>query len=437
MINYEIVVCYQHIFNKDNYYYNFGFYVGCLLLTIIFIFLLIYIFVGRTSLRLQYLHRQPKPIEIKNYERNFSHVNIMNTRVIMNANIDKPKKRSKSSKNVKIFAKKKKKLRLKQRLITNIHLKRINFEKNSNSSPPLRRKLKKISRKTGKNKNHINKRMLVKFNIDEIKVSQDEMIEHTNSINEHWNKITPKNNENDVIRVNSFETNKNNNGKIDYFELPYSKALEKDNRNFIQTFISIFNLKLECIQIIFYPREFTHKSLTIPLYLLDLLLDLTINAFLFSDEVISQKYFNNGELEFITTNTLSIVSNIATNFILFLIEKLINQYEIMIIVTREIKNVNNYYRIYFKLISFFKIKIRIFFIILFLIGLFCIYYLFVFCSIYKRIQKELFINYLVGSVWSLGFTIVICLMITILRLLAIKKRNRRLYIISTYIDQKF
>ena len=164
---------------------------------------------------------------------------------------------------------------------------------------------------------------------------------------------------------------------------------------------------------------------------------MTINAFLFSDEVISQKYFNNGELELLTTNTLSIGSNIVTNFILFLIEKLINQYETLNIVTKEVKNVQHYFKIYLRLIGFFKIKIAIFFIVLFLVGLFCTYYLFIFCSIFKNIQKELFINYIVGSLWSLGFTIFICLLISISRFLAIKKRNRRLYIISTYIDKRF
>ena len=252
------------------------------------------------------------------------------------------------------------------------------------------------------------------------------MIEDNLSKNFNLNEMIFKFKKNTSNEFNSFDINQKNKDKIDFFELPYSQALEEDKRSFIQIFIAIF-----------YPREFTHLSLTIPLYLLDLLLDLTINAFLFSDEVISQKYFNNGELELLTTNTLSIGSNIATNFILFLIEKLINQYEILNIVTKEVKNVEHYFKIYLRLIGFFKIKIAMFFIVLFLVGLFCTYYLFIFCSIFKNIQKELFINYIVGSLWSLGFTIFICLLISISRFLAIKKRNRRLYIISTYIDKRF
>ena len=129
--------------------------------------------------------------------------------------------------------------------------------------------------------------------------------------------------------------------KIDYNELSYKEALEKDNRNVMQIFISLFQLKLQTIQIFFFQKEFTHLSLTLSLYLLDILLDLTINSLLFSDDVISQKYFNNGELLFFTSNILSISSNIISYFILYLTEKLINQYEVLEVISQEFKSVDN------------------------------------------------------------------------------------------------
>ena len=53
------------------------------------------------------------------------------------------------------------------------------------------------------------------------------------------------------------------------------------------------------------------------------------------------------------------------------------------------------------------------------------------------IQKNLFINYIIGSFWSLGFTIGICLIVTILRKIALKKKIKRLYLISKFFDDKF
>ena len=216
--------------------------------------------------------------------------------------------------------------------------------------------------------------------------------------------------------------------------MSYEEALEKDQRNIFQIFLSLFALKLESIQIIFYPKEFTHLSLTLSLYSFEYLLDLTVNSLLFSDDIISQKYYNNGELLFFTTNLLSISSNIISFFILYLLEKLINQYEVLDAVTKEIKNSDNFLQIFNKLTRCFDLKIKIFYFILTIIAFICTYYLFIFFSIYKKIQKDLFINYIVGSLWSLGFTVFTCLFITITRKISINKKIKRIFIISKFIN---
>jgi hypothetical protein len=243
------------------------------------------------------------------------------------------------------------------------------------------------------------------------------------SSNKSIGKVTQKNSENIE--------------KIDYSELYYEEALEKDQRNIFQIFLSLFVLKLQSIQIIFYPKEFTHLSLTLSLYSFEYLLDLTVNSLLFSDDIISQKYYNNGELLLFTTNLLSISSNIISFFILYLLEKLINQYEVLDVVTKEIKDSDNFLKVFNKLTRCFDLKIKIFYFILTIIAFLCTYYLFIFFSIYKKIQKDLFINYIVGSLWSLGFTVSICLFITITRKISIKKKIKRMFIISKFIDDIF
>ena len=225
--------------------------------------------------------------------------------------------------------------------------------------------------------------------------------------------------------------------KIDYGELTYDEALEKDQRNIFQMFIYNFSIKFQTLQLFLRPKEFTHFSLTLSLYLFDILLDITFNSFLFNDDVISQKYFNNGNLLFFTTNILSITANIISFIFIYLMEKLINQYKVLEIITKEMKNRNNYLRIFLKLSSCFEIKILIFFIILFIIGLFCTYYLFIFFAIYKKIQKNIFVNYIVGSLWSLGLTFFICSFVSITRKISINKKMRTLYIISQFVDEKF
>lgn len=239
-----------------------------------------------------------------------------------------------------------------------------------------------------------------------------------------------------TIGNNNLDKNKEkNNEKIEYNELSYISAIQCDKRNIFQIFLSFLLPKLEIIQIIYYPREFSHKSLTFSQYLFELLLDLTLNALLFSDDVISQKYYNNGELLFFTTNLLSIASNVISCFILYLLDKLINYYNIFEAAAQETISESRFMKIFLKISWMIKLKILLFYLIILILGLGCIYYIFIFCAIYKKIQENLFTNYLMSSLWSLAYTFGICLIVTIIRKIALLKGYKRLYVVSKYINE--
>ena len=416
MINYQIIKCYDKIFDIDNYYYNFGFYIGFFLIVVFLILMLIFCFYGKKVIKIQYLHKKPNMEEIKKMEMDFNKnfQNIKYPTIEDNIILHKNKKRKKRKKIKKIK-------------INNIN---INIKQNViqlKPNPSKKTKIRKKSKYKKKIKNNGDGNRL-KLSAEDLNLIQSGLFQSSAKDI----KI------NNLIRRKTISPKKiDKEEKIDYNELSYKEALEKDRRNILQIFISLFNLKLQTIQIIFFPKEFSHLSLTLSLYLFDIILDITINSLLFSDDVISQKYFNNGDLLFFTTNVLSISSNIISYFILYLTAKLINQNEVFDIITQQFKNENKYYRIFIKLKCCFRIKITIFYFVLFLIGLFCTYYLFLFCAIYKKTQEDLFVNYIVGTLWSLGFTVFICLFVAITRILAIKKRIKRLFIISKFIDDKF
>ena len=233
------------------------------------------------------------------------------------------------------------------------------------------------------------------------------------------------------------EIKKEDQKNINYNELNYSQAIVQDERTLIKIFISNFNSKLDIVQIIFYPQEFSHVSVSLSLYLYELLLDLTFNALLFSDEVISQKYYNNGNLLFITSNILSIMSNVVSSFIVYIIEYLVNYQEILDAAKEETNNEKSFYKIFIKIFKFITLKICIFYLVVFISGIFCGYYLFIFCAIFKKIQTNLFTNYIIGSLWSLGYKVIFCILATILRKIALIKKFKRLYLIAKFIDEKF
>ena len=135
--------------------------------------------------------------------------------------------------------------------------------------------------------------------------------------------------------------------------------------------MSFFREKLEIIQIFFHPKLFSHITLTFSLYIFELLLDLTVNSLLFSDDIISQKYYNNGELFFFTSNILSLSSNIIVCFITFLIGKLINYYDALERAIIETNRKKIFYIIFIKLYFCIKINIIVFYIIIFFLGICC------------------------------------------------------------------
>ena len=420
MINYPIIVCYKLFFNFNNYFYNFGFYTGVSFFVIILILCISYYIFGQKSITLQYLNKMQK-------FKNFNQIK----------NNNKPRKSLEP-------------IQIPKNILQN-NSSKLTFRTQKKKSKTAiigknRSKNKRLTVKKNSRKNNNGTTIIIrnKFNINNFqRNSLDSLIEKkTNAyINQKNNifeikKKIQKNKNMNTIGDNDLNKNKEkNNEKIEYNELSYISAIQCDKRNIFQIFLSFLLPKLEIIQIIYYPREFSHKSLTSSQYLLELLSDLTVNALLFSDDVISQKYYNNGELLFFTTNILSIASNVISCFILYLLDKLINYYNIFEAAAQETISESRFMKIFLKISWMIKLKILLFYLIILILGLGCIYYIFIFCAIYKKIQENLFTNYLMSSLWSLAYTFGICLIVTIIRKIALLKGYKRLYVVSKYINE--
>ena len=89
----------------------------------------------------------------------------------------------------------------------------------------------------------------------------------------------------------------------------YKNSVESDNNHFFHNYLSFLFLKIEIINIIFYPENFNYYVITIPFYFLSLLFDFTLNSFLYADDIVHQKYSNEGKLYFITQFILGLISN--------------------------------------------------------------------------------------------------------------------------------
>ena len=115
MINYKIIICHKLLLNFKNYFNNYGFYTGIGILAIILIFSSIYICLGKNSIKIQYLHHAPKPIEnneilpppiINNISNLYNKRNSKDTLIVKNSPNNKSQPRRKNNK-VKAFNPKK------------------------------------------------------------------------------------------------------------------------------------------------------------------------------------------------------------------------------------------------------------------------------------------------------------------------------------------
>ena len=227
---------------------------------------------------------------------------------------------------------------------------------------------------------------------------------------------------------------KDNNQIEDFNELPYTKAIKEDKRNIFKIFGSIIIQKIEIIS--FFCVKERLKIILINEYILSLLFNFFFNSLLYSDEVVSKKYHNNGQLDFIVTIVLSLLSNIITSIVCFYANysKGINERSELIM---EIKVKKFYLKNLLTFFKYLKIKLIIFFIIEIIIIFTCFYYIVIFCIIYSKSQGSLLTNYLTSLLEGLITSIAISIIILVTRKIGLVCANQYLYNTSKFINNKF
>ena len=219
-------------------------------------------------------------------------------------------------------------------------------------------------------------------------------------------------------------------------ELTFKRSEELDKRNLFLLSFNFITNKINIIKIICYSELYQYIPLLLSTYLFGILLDFTLNAFLYSDDIISKKYKNNGNLDFWTNELLSMISKLIGIIFSGII---INLTEYSINLNLFVEEVKGNKKFYDKLLLFLKKinrKIIIFYIIENIFNLFFIYYLEVFCAIYQKSQMALFKTYLIGELTGFLYTIIIGIIIALLRYISLKCNKKRIFIISQYIDKK-
>ena len=245
-------------------------------------------------------------------------------------------------------------------------------------------------------------------------------------------------NKNSTLNIdnnNSNELKKDSKEKEDLNELPYGSAIKNDKRNIFEIFYSIIILKIELINILFFSQR-NFRIILISEYILSLLINFFFNTLLYSDEVISNKYHNNGELDFFVTLVLTILSNIISSIICYYLNYAA-KFEDLLELIKEIKIKSYYFMNVFRFLKLLKIKFFILLISQILAICCCFYYIIIFFIVYTTCKKSLIINFITSLVEGLILSFVISLIVAILRKISIKCLNKHIYNTSKYIDKHF
>ena len=237
-----------------------------------------------------------------------------------------------------------------------------------------------------------------------------------------------------LLNVIKKKENIESNQKEDLNDLPYSIAVIKDKRNVFKIFCSLIIQKMELLNLFFGNERI--KIILIYEYIFSLLINFFFNTLLYSDDVISNKYHNNGELDFFFTLSLSLLANIITSIICYFIKYskgIEERYDLI----KELKSKKFYLRNVVIFIKLLKIKFIIFFIGEIILILCSFYYIVIFCIVYSKSKSSLIFNYINSLIEAAITSIAITIIIVVTRKLGIYFSNRRLYNISKFINQKF
>lgn len=414
-LNYKIIKCFNLISNIKNFYYNIGFYISSCFIIFNFISLIIFYMLSIKKLRILFYKDIPKENGLElNQKRSINSPvkkqSIGNSTSIMS---DKEGKGNNDDKNDENNV---------QKIILLKH------DSNSHLIYPSKSKKKIVKKK--KNKVYTNN--IKKYS----SFYNNDLVDSNNIINDIKSHLPPESKD-DIMNL-TFTHLSSVRKKVDKNELndlPYSTALVLDKRDAINTFINILFLRIEIIKIFFFHEEYSSLIIDLNHFLFSVLFEIFMNALLFSDDIISQKYHSNGELDKITILFLSFTSMIISKIFDLIINKLIDYDLYISILIKDVKKEAFYLYYVDKIIKYMKIKIAFYFTFNIIISFFIIYYLFLFCSIYFNAQIHFIINFIYGIFESLVLSIIISLLVCILRKFGLLNKNKIIYNTSKYINR--
>ena len=210
--------------------------------------------------------------------------------------------------------------------------------------------------------------------------------------------------------------------------LSYEKALEKDDRTFLQYYLSLLKTKHILIFSFFQFKDYNSQMIKIYIFFFTFAINYVVSAMFYSDATMHKIYVDHGSFDFTYQLPKMIYSLLISTLLKFLLNFLgLYEKEIMQIKNKAIVN-KNMSKIYFKI----KCKIISFFIITFIFNFLLWFYLGCFCAVYINTQIHLFIDVISSFVLSFISPFIIYLLPGILRIPSLKDKTGKKYLMFKF-----
>ena len=223
--------------------------------------------------------------------------------------------------------------------------------------------------------------------------------------------------------------------EIELNGMDYEDAIIYDKRPFLQVYWSMLKSKQLILFTFFNNGDYNLITIKICLFLFSFSLSFAVNAMFFDDDSMHKIYEDNGGFDFIYQIPQVIYSTVVSSIAQFLIEFLSLSREDIL----QIKAADKMQDIFSDAKKKYRclvIKFHLFFLVLFIFNFGFWYLVACFCAVYKNTQMPLIKDTVVSFVLGLFYPFGTCLLITLLRRIALndeKKDKKCLFKISQFI----
>ena len=216
-------------------------------------------------------------------------------------------------------------------------------------------------------------------------------------------------------------------------DLDYEDALENDHRSFFRIYVSYLLAEHIIFNTFCTDLYLELRAIKLSFLLFGIEINFFLNAVFYTDEYISDTYHNNGVLDFFSSLPKSIYSFLVTIIISSLLKMLSNSKKQLNEIIKKREDKKEYLTAVEKELNKLKKKLIWYYILVFLLGIFFSYYTSSFCAVYQNSQTFWLIGCLESVFLDFLTPFLICLLLSCLRYLGLRRRTKCAYNTAKYL----